>query len=95
MADDTTLPVLGELLVAQVVEFGIRGGGPLSTSVQKAEEHLTTAGGDREAAIRRLIATHVRLAAATGFVTGLGGIATLPVTAPRGDGQLVHHRHPG
>ena len=25
---------------------------------------------------------HVRLAAATGFVTGLGGIATLPVTVP-------------
>jgi hypothetical protein len=38
--------------------------------------------GDREEAIRRLVATHVRLAAASGFVTGLGGIATLPVTVP-------------
>jgi hypothetical protein len=28
------------------------------------------------------VATHVRLAAASGFVTGLGGIATLPVTVP-------------
>jgi len=82
VTDDKTLPALGERLVAQVVEFGIRGGGPLSTAVQTAEEHLVTAGGDREAAVQRLIATHVRLAAATGFVTGLGGIATLPVTVP-------------
>ena len=82
MADDSTLAALGERLVAQVVEFGIRGVGPLSTAVQTAEEHLITAGGDREAAVQRLIATHVRLAAATGFVTGLGGIATLPVSVP-------------
>ena len=82
MADESTLAPLGERLVAQVVEFGIRGGGPLSNAVQTAEEHLITAGGDREAAVQRLIATHVRLAAATGFVTGLGGFVTLPVTVP-------------
>ena len=78
----TALAALGERLVAQVVEFGIRGVGPLSTAVETAEEHLITAGGDREEAIRRLIATHVRLAAVSGFVTGLGGIVTLPVTVP-------------
>lgn len=82
MADEGTLAPLGERLVAQVVEFGIQGIGPLATAVQTAEEHLMTAGGDREAAIQRLISTHVRLAAATGFVTGLGGFATLPVTVP-------------
>ena len=81
VADDS-FAALGERLVAQVVEFGIRGVGPLSTAVQTAEEHLITAGGDREAAVQRLIATHVRLAAATGFVTGLGGFVTLPVTVP-------------
>ena len=82
VADDGTLAPLGERLVAQVVEFGIQGLGPLSTAVETAEEHLISAGGDREAAIQRLIATHVRLAAASGFVTGLGGIATLPITVP-------------
>ena len=82
MADDTALAALGERLVAQVVEFGIRGVGPLSPAVETADEHLITAGGDREEAIRRLIATHVRLAAVSGFVTGLGGIVTLPVTVP-------------
>ena len=82
MADENALAALGERLVAQVVDLGIRGGGPLSTAVESAEQHLVTAMGDREEAIRRLVATHVRLAAASGFVTGLGGIATLPVTVP-------------
>jgi hypothetical protein len=82
VADENTLAALGERLVAQVVELGIRGVGPLSAAVESAEQHLITAGGDREEAIRRLVATHVRLAAASGFVTGLGGIATLPVTVP-------------
>jgi hypothetical protein len=82
VADENALAALGERLVAQVVELGIRGGGPLSAAVETAEQHLDTAGGDREEAIRRLVATHVRLAAASGFVTGLGGFATLPVTVP-------------
>lgn len=82
MADENTLTALGEKLVRQVVELGIRGVGPLSPAVESADEHLITAGGDREEAIRRLVATHVRLAAASGFVTGLGGVVTLPVTVP-------------
>ena len=82
MADENALVALGEKLVAQVVELGIRGVGPLAPAVEVADQHLMTAGGDREEAIRRLVATHVRLAAASGFVTGLGGLATLPVTVP-------------
>jgi hypothetical protein len=82
VADENALAVLGEKLVAQVVDLGIQGGGPLTTAVESAEQHLASASGDREDAIRRLVATHVRLAAASGFVTGLGGIATLPVTVP-------------
>lgn len=73
---------LGERLVAQVVELGISGAGPLAPAVDTADEHLIAAGGDREVAIQRLIATHVRLAAASGFVTGLGGVATLPISVP-------------
>jgi len=48
VADENTLVALGERLVAQVVELGIRGGGPLSTAVESAEQHLVTAMGDRE-----------------------------------------------
>ncbi len=80
--DDGLAAALGDRLAAQVVELGIRGAGPLTPAVEAAEQHLANAGGDREEAVRRLVATHVRLAAASGFVTGLGGIATLPVTLP-------------
>ncbi|MBW0089615.1 EcsC family protein [Pseudonocardia oceani] len=72
----------GERLVDRLIEFGISGGGPMKGAVEVADEHLIAAGGDREEAVRRLIATHVRLAAGSGFVTGLGGIATLPVSVP-------------
>jgi hypothetical protein len=82
MAEQNALVALGERLVGQVVELGIRGGGPLKPAAEVADEHLVSAGGDREDAVRRLIATHVRLAAVSGFVTGLGGAATLPVTVP-------------
>lgn len=82
MAEENALVALGERLVGQVVELGIRGAGPLKPALEVAEEHLIGAGGDREQAIQRLIATHVRLAAVSGFVTGLGGAATLPVTVP-------------
>lgn len=82
MADENALAQIGERLVAQVVDAGIRGGGPLRSAVDIADEHLISAGGDREAAIRRLVATHVRLAAVSGFATGLGGIVTLPITVP-------------
>lgn len=76
------LSALGQRLVDRVIEFGIGGAGPLKGAVKVAEEHLIAAGGDREEAVRRLVATHVRLAATSGFVTGLGGIATLPVMVP-------------
>ena len=82
MADENALLALGDKLVGQVVELGIRGGGPLAPAVDVAEQHLDAAGGDREEAVRRLVAAHVRLAAASGFVTGLGGIMTLPITVP-------------
>jgi hypothetical protein len=82
MAEQNALVALGERLVGQVVELGIRGGGPLKAAAEVADEHLIGAGGDREQAIQRLIGTHVRLAAVSGFVTGLGGAATLPVTVP-------------
>lgn len=74
--------VLGERLAHRVIEIGVGGGGPLKGAVVVAEEHLTAAGGDREKAERRLVTTHVRLASGSGFVTGLGGIATLPLSIP-------------
>jgi hypothetical protein len=79
---DDRLVALGERLIDQVIELGVNGGGPLSGAAEIADEYLVAAGGDREAAVRKLVASHVRLAAVSGFVTGLGGVVTLPVAVP-------------
>ncbi|MDQ2706439.1 MAG: EcsC family protein [Actinomycetota bacterium] len=86
--ENSRLVQLGEKMIKQVLEFGINGRGPLSGAEQVAEEHLLSADGDRERAIERLIATHLRMAAASGFVTGLGGVALLPVMVPASLGGL-------
>lgn len=74
----------GDRLVGELVRRGIGGAGPWHSARRVAEDHLADAGGDVEVAVRRLIGTHVRLAASSGLLTSLGGAATMVVTAPAG-----------
>jgi hypothetical protein len=82
VADENAVVALADRLVERVLGVGIAGAGPFAGAAETAEQQLDAAGGDREDAIRRLVAAHVRLAATSGFVTGLGGVATLPVSVP-------------
>jgi hypothetical protein len=70
-----------ERLVSAVLSRGVEGFGPFKSAEQFAEEHLAQHG-DVEKAIDRVIATHTRLVAASGFATGLGGSITMPVAIP-------------
>lgn len=79
---ENKLQAWGASAADQVIKVAIHGAGPLKGAEEVAEEHLAHYPDDREKAIKQLIATHVRLAAASGFVTGLGGVVTLPVTIP-------------
>ncbi len=74
----------GDRLVGELVRRGIGGAGPWHSARRVAEDHLAEADGDVETAVRRLIGTHVRLAASSGLLTSLGGAATMVVTAPAG-----------
>lgn len=65
----------------RIINVGVDGGGPWKGSIQVAEEHLAKHR-DVDKAIQRLIATHVRLTTGTGFLTGVGGLITMPVTLP-------------
>ncbi|MGW0230479.1 EcsC family protein [Actinopolymorpha singaporensis] len=67
-----------DVAVGYLMRAGIDGGGDLA-SASKAAERALAATDDPEQAIDRIVATHTRLAAAGGFVTGLGGFLTLPV----------------
>ena len=82
-AGQNKLTGAGAALVAKLLTTGIDGAGPFPGAARVAEQHLATSA-DPEAAIRRLVNTHVRLAAGSGFVTGLGGLVTLPLALPAG-----------
>lgn len=71
----------GTALVDKVLEVGVQGFGPIKGARETAEDHLKQHG-DVEKAIDRLVATHGRVVGATGFVTGLGGLVTLPLAVP-------------
>jgi hypothetical protein len=82
--DPTRLERLGDRAIEvtdKMSKIGIDGWGPWKGSIEVAEEHLTKHS-DVEKAIQRIIATHVRLTSGAGFVAGLGGLITLPVTLP-------------
>ena len=68
--------------VRQILERAIDGIGPVPGAAQSAEHALTEAHGDTDKAIDALISTHIRLAGAQGFLTNLGGLVTMAVTAP-------------
>ena len=69
-------------LVARLIDAGIDGIGPLAPAAAVADKALAGRRGDVEAAIDDVVALHTKLAAAGGFVTGLGGFITLPVALP-------------
>lgn len=87
VASGKTASQVAERFIKELLERGIKGVGPFAGAVQVAQEHANNAD-DVEQAIERLIATHVRLAAGSGFVTSLGGFVTLPITVPAGVGGL-------
>lgn len=68
-------------LVSKLVDAGIDGVGPLDPAQQSADAALARTS-STEPAIEQIVATHLKLAAAGGFVTGLGGFITLPVALP-------------
>lgn len=68
-------------LSRKVLNVGVDGRGPWKGSIAVATEHLAQHG-DAERAIQRLVSTHVRLTASSGFLTGLGGLITMPVLIP-------------
>lgn len=80
--DGGPLDKLSNLFVNRIMDFGIDGVGPLSSSSQVAAAARRKHGGDVEKAVAEVVSDHVRLAGAGGFVTGVGGLITMPVSLP-------------
>lgn len=69
-------------LVALLVDTGLDGRGPLSSARELAEATLLDVHGDREQAVARLARASTVKGGIGGFVTGLGGFVTMPVSLP-------------
>jgi hypothetical protein len=75
-------PGLTAAFVREALHRAIHGIGPLPAAAVAAEKQLKENRGDVDAAIHGVIENHVRYAGAQGFLTNLGGLATMAFTVP-------------
>src|SRR5881392_1220264 len=75
-------PALTAAFVRQALHRAIHGVGPLPPAASAADAQLREQRGDVDRAIHEVIENHVRYAGAQGFVTNLGGLATMAFTVP-------------
>lgn len=68
-------------VLRQIIEFAIEGHARFPGAKASAAK-LMESRGDRDSAIEGLVAQHVRLASAQGFLTSVGGLIATPVTVP-------------
>jgi hypothetical protein len=88
----------GGRLATYLLDKGLAGAGPLSSAEDLASEYLIDQGyASDEARVDALIRRETRKNFTTGFVTGLGGIVTFPVTIPAalGASWLIQARMAG
>jgi uncharacterized protein (DUF697 family) len=75
-------PGLTTQFVHESLQRALDGVGPLPPAAEAADKQLAEQGGDVDRAVHEVIENHVRYAGAQGFVTNLGGLATLAVALP-------------
>ena len=69
-------------LVEMLIDTGLEGRGPLSSAREVADAALKKSGGDPEKAIGALARRTTVTGGIGGFVTGVGGFVTMPVSLP-------------
>jgi len=75
-------PGLTAAFVREALHRAINGIGPLPAAATAADKQLTERRGNVDRAIHDVIENHVRYAGAQGFVTNLGGLATMAFAVP-------------
>jgi hypothetical protein len=75
-------PDLTAAFVREALHRAIHGIGPLPPATTAAARQLKEQSGDVDKAIRGVIENHVRYAGAQGFLTNLGGLATMAFAVP-------------
>lgn len=78
---DSPTPGSAIPVIEQVMDLGIDGRGPFSSARTVADSAVAQYP-DVELAIDAMVRSHLRLAAANGLVTGLGGLVAIPIALP-------------
>lgn len=68
--------------VRTVLDRAIDGVGPINSAETSANARLVDSHGDVEDAVRAMLRHHTAMAGMQGFVTNVGGLATVAVTVP-------------
>lgn len=79
--DDGQLAGATTRLIERLMDIGIDGEGPFDSAQWMADVAIAEHS-DPERAIDAMVRPHLRLAAANGFVTGMGGLVALPIALP-------------
>lgn len=86
MTDDDKVPTrftkASAALTSALLKSIDDGVGPMAGAREYAEARQRLADGNAEAAIRRVIRETIATSGGTGFVTGVGGFVTMPVSLP-------------
>lgn len=96
--EDTDEASRASRLSAFLLEKGLEGAGPLSGARDLADEYLIDTGyANHEERVAALVRWETRKNFTTGFLTGLGGIVTFPVSIPAalGASWLIQARMSG
>ncbi len=81
-SDEGGLSGAATRLIERLLDVGIDGQGPFRSASTIADKALASAGGDTGQALQAIQRDHLTLGAVGGFVTGLGGFFTMPVSLP-------------
>ena len=76
------LDALANAFIGKLLDFGVDGIGPLQSSSEVLARVRSKHGEDRDRVVDAIVSEHIRKGAVGGFVTGVGGIFTMPVAIP-------------
>lgn len=79
---DGALDKMAQAFIGRLMNFGIDGIGPVDSAAQVVAKARKKHGDNVDKAIQEIVSDHVKAAGVGGFLTGFGGLVTMPVSLP-------------
>ncbi|MDO5740179.1 MAG: EcsC family protein [Ornithinimicrobium sp.] len=79
---DGALDKMAQAFIGRLMNFGIDGIGPVDSAAEVVAKARKKHGDNVDKAIQEVVSDHVKAAGVGGFLTGFGGLVTMPVSLP-------------